>query len=52
MNWLADTKVNANIVKPGDKDLLARLVELMIPLGLRFCEDHGEDGQAMMRLEP
>ncbi|ORY29754.1 hypothetical protein BCR39DRAFT_588132 [Naematelia encephala] len=44
--------VNANIVKSGEKILLDRLVELMIPLGLRFWMEKGENGQPMMRLEP
>ncbi|TXT07460.1 hypothetical protein VHUM_03180 [Vanrija humicola] len=44
--------VNANIVKPAERAVLARLVDLMIPLGLRFWQDKQEDGQPMMRLEP
>lgn len=46
------TQVNANIVKSSEKAVLARLVELMIPLGLRFWQEKNEDGQPMMRLEP
>jgi chromosome transmission fidelity protein 18 len=45
-------QVNANIVKPAEKALLTRLVELMIPLGLSFWSEKGENGQPMMRLEP
>ncbi|WOO80484.1 Chromosome transmission fidelity protein 18 [Vanrija pseudolonga] len=44
--------VNANIVKPAERAILARLVDLMIPLGLRFWQEKQEDGQPMMRLEP
>ncbi|KAL7419625.1 Chromosome transmission fidelity protein 18 [Cryptotrichosporon argae] len=44
--------VNANIVKPAERAMLARLVELMIPLGFRFWQEKTEDGQPMMRLEP
>lgn len=44
--------VNANIVKPAERAVLARLVELMIPLGLQFWQEKAEDGQPMMRLEP
>ncbi|KAK4688524.1 chromosome transmission fidelity protein 18, partial [Tremellales sp. Uapishka_1] len=44
--------VNANIVKPSEKSVLSRLVELMIPLGLRFWQEKTEEGQPMMRLEP
>lgn len=45
-------QVNANIVKPAEKALLNRLVELMIPLGLKFWVEKSESGQPMMRLEP
>jgi chromosome transmission fidelity protein 18 len=48
----ADPQVNANIVKPAEKALLARLVELMIPLNLSFFVEKSESGQPMMRLEP
>ncbi|WWC68500.1 uncharacterized protein I206_102429 [Kwoniella pini CBS 10737] len=44
--------VNANIVKAGERAILDRLVDLMIPLGLRFWQEKGENGQPMMRLEP
>ncbi|WWD16374.1 hypothetical protein CI109_100800 [Kwoniella shandongensis] len=44
--------VNANIVKPAERAVLSRLVELMIPLGLQFWQEKGENGQPMMRLEP
>ncbi|WVW80294.1 hypothetical protein I302_102272 [Kwoniella bestiolae CBS 10118] len=44
--------VNANIVKPAERAVLDRLVELLIPLGLRFWQEKGENGQPMMRLEP
>ncbi|KIR51748.1 chromosome transmission fidelity protein 18 [Cryptococcus gattii Ru294] len=44
--------VNANIVKPAEKAVLQRLVELMIPLGLTFYKEKAENGQPTMRLEP
>lgn len=44
--------MNANIVKPAEKAVLDRLVELMIPLGLSFWQEKSESGQPMMRLEP
>ncbi|BEJ10866.1 hypothetical protein CspHIS471_0102880 [Cutaneotrichosporon sp. HIS471] len=44
--------VNANIVKASERAVLARLVELLIPLGFRFWQDKTEDGQPQMRLEP
>jgi len=49
---LLTPQVNANIVKPHERRVLARLVELMIPLGLRFWQEQTEDGQPMMRLDP
>jgi chromosome transmission fidelity protein 18 len=45
-------QVNANIVKPAEKAVLSRLVDLMIPLGLKFWVEKSESGQPMMRLEP
>jgi chromosome transmission fidelity protein 18 len=44
--------VNAHIVKPAERVVLDRLVELMIALGLKFWQDKTESGQPMMRLEP
>ncbi|WWC88031.1 uncharacterized protein L201_002934 [Kwoniella dendrophila CBS 6074] len=44
--------VNANIVKPAERAVLDRLVELLIPLGLKFWLEKAENGQPMMRLEP
>jgi chromosome transmission fidelity protein 18 len=32
--------------------VLGRLVDLMIPLGLKFWQEKAENGQPMMRLEP
>jgi chromosome transmission fidelity protein 18 len=46
------TKVNANIVKPAEKAVLSRLVDIMIPLGLKFWVEKSESGQPMMRLDP
>ena len=45
-------QVNANIVKPAERAMLGRLVELLIPLGMRFWLEKAENGQPMMRLEP
>jgi len=44
--------VNANIVKPAEKAVLGRLVDIMISLGMKFWNEKGEDGQPVMRLEP
>lgn len=39
-------------MKPAEKAVLNRLVDLMIPLGLKFWVEKTEGGQPMMRLEP
>lgn len=44
--------VNANIVKSAERQVLDRLVVLMLDLGLKFYMEKGENGQPMMRLEP
>lgn len=44
--------MNANLVKQEEKATLARLVQIMIDLGLRFVRDKTEDGQPTFKLEP
>jgi chromosome transmission fidelity protein 18 len=45
-------QINSQVVKPGEKAILARLVEIMVLLKLRFFQEKGEDGQLSYRLEP
>ncbi|KAL4077289.1 P-loop containing nucleoside triphosphate hydrolase protein [Scleroderma yunnanense] len=44
--------VNSQIIKPGERALLCRLVEVMVSLGLRFIQEKAEDGQLVYRLDP
>lgn len=44
--------INANLVKADERAILARLVDLMLSLNLRFERDKTEDGQPMFTLEP
>ncbi|KAI9571435.1 P-loop containing nucleoside triphosphate hydrolase protein [Boletus coccyginus] len=44
--------VNSRIIKPRERALLTRLVEIMISLELRFVQEKAEDGQVVYRLDP
>ncbi|KIJ23687.1 hypothetical protein M422DRAFT_104238, partial [Sphaerobolus stellatus SS14] len=44
--------VNSQIVKPEEKALLKRLVDIMVALELRFILEKTEDGSLMYRLDP
>ncbi|KAI6045547.1 P-loop containing nucleoside triphosphate hydrolase protein [Pisolithus marmoratus] len=44
--------VNSQIIKPAERGLVSRLVEIMISLGLRFVQERAEDGQLVYRLDP
>ncbi|KAL1746335.1 P-loop containing nucleoside triphosphate hydrolase protein [Schizophyllum fasciatum] len=44
--------VNKQIIKPGERAVMARLVSLMAALEFRFLPERGEDGQLSYRLEP
>ncbi|WAQ87280.1 hypothetical protein PtA15_8A184 [Puccinia triticina] len=44
--------VNSKLIKKEEKEVLSRLVSIMIELGLRFVQDKGEDGQLSYTLEP
>ncbi|KIJ10510.1 hypothetical protein PAXINDRAFT_177467 [Paxillus involutus ATCC 200175] len=44
--------VNSQIIKPGERALLSRLVEIMVSLELRFVQEKAEDGQLVYRLDP
>ncbi|KAA1103243.1 hypothetical protein PGT21_010911 [Puccinia graminis f. sp. tritici] len=44
--------VNSKLIKKEEKDVLARLVSIMIELGLKFVQDKSEDGQLSYTLEP
>ncbi|KAN0077179.1 P-loop containing nucleoside triphosphate hydrolase protein [Tylopilus felleus] len=44
--------VNSQVIKPGERALLTRLVEIMVSLELRFVQERAEDGQMVYRLDP
>ncbi|KAF9447866.1 P-loop containing nucleoside triphosphate hydrolase protein [Macrolepiota fuliginosa MF-IS2] len=44
--------VNSQVIRAEERLLLARLVEIMSALELRFVQDRGEEGQLSYRLEP
>ncbi|KAI0672750.1 P-loop containing nucleoside triphosphate hydrolase protein [Trametes maxima] len=44
--------VNSQVIRPAEKALLARLVDIMATLELRFVQDKTEDGQLVYRLDP
>ncbi|KZT09714.1 uncharacterized protein LAESUDRAFT_722683 [Laetiporus sulphureus 93-53] len=44
--------VNRQVIRPGEKAVLSRLVDLMLALELRFVQEKMEDGQLTYRLDP
>jgi len=44
--------VNSQIIKPEERAVLNRLVDLMVALDLRFIQDKAEDGSLIYRLDP
>ncbi|KAI9069979.1 P-loop containing nucleoside triphosphate hydrolase protein [Trametes sanguinea] len=44
--------VNSQVIRPAEKALLARLVDIMATLDLRFVQEKNEDGQLVYRLDP
>lgn len=46
------SQVNSQVIKPQEKALLSRLVEIMVSFELRFVQEKAEDGQNVYRLDP
>ncbi|KAI0072280.1 hypothetical protein K474DRAFT_1668042 [Panus rudis PR-1116 ss-1] len=44
--------INSQVIKPDERLLLNRLVDIMVALELRFVLEKNEDGQNMLRLDP
>ncbi|KAI6127764.1 P-loop containing nucleoside triphosphate hydrolase protein [Pisolithus croceorrhizus] len=44
--------VNSQIIRPAERALVSRLVEIMISSGLRFVQERADDGQLVYRLDP
>lgn len=40
------------MIKPDERALMSRLVDIMVALELRFVQEKSEDGQLMYRLDP
>lgn len=45
-------QVNSQIIRPLEKALMCRLVDIMSSLELRFLRERAEDGQLSYRLDP
>lgn len=45
-------QVNQQVIKPEERALLTRLVDIMVALELRFVQERSEEGQLMYRLDP
>lgn len=45
-------QINAQVVKPDERFILSRLVQVMIAHKLRFFQERGEDGKLSYRLDP
>lgn len=44
--------MNSQVIRPEERALLTRLVDIMVSLELRFMQEKLEDGQLVYRLEP
>ncbi|KAG8815262.1 hypothetical protein FRC19_001139 [Serendipita sp. 401] len=44
--------VNRQIIKPEEKVVVSRLVDIMVALDLRFVQEKQDDGVLVYRLEP
>lgn len=49
---LTGTQVNSQVIRPEERVLLKRLVDIMVALEFRFMQEKSEDGQLVYRLEP
>lgn len=49
---MASPQVNKQVIKPDERALMSRLVDIMAALELRFVQEKSEDGQLMYRLDP
>jgi hypothetical protein len=49
---LCTTQVNSQVIRPEEKAMLSRLVNIMVSLELRFVQERAEDGQLLYRLDP
>jgi chromosome transmission fidelity protein 18 len=40
------------VIRPEEKAMLSRLVNIMVSLELRFVQERADDGQLVYRLDP
>lgn len=45
-------QVNSQVIRPQEKSLMIRLVDIMASLELRFVQERAEGGQLSYRLDP
>ena len=50
--FLPVIQVNSQVIRPQEKALMSRLVDIMASLELRFVQERAEDGQLTYRLDP
>ncbi|GBE81792.1 hypothetical protein BKA93DRAFT_445860 [Sparassis latifolia] len=44
--------VNSQVIRPHERAILSRLIDIMVALELRFVQENAEDGQLVYRLDP
>jgi chromosome transmission fidelity protein 18 len=44
--------VNKQLIKPAERSLMERVVDIMVCLDLRFVQEKQEDGVLVYRLDP
>lgn len=49
---ITDAQINQQLIKPAEKAILSRLVDIMIDFGLTFVQEKVDDGRFVYRLEP
>ena len=45
-------QVNSQVIRPNERMILTRLVDIMVALELRFFQEKADDGQLVYRLDP
>ena len=45
-------QVNRQVIRPDERSVLSRWVDIMVSLEFRFMQEKEEDGQLVYRLEP
>lgn len=45
-------QVNIQLLKPFEREMLTRLIDVMVSLGLRFRQEKNEEGHYVFLLDP